>query len=232
MTQGLIVAAACAVLSFGWLLPAAAAQEGERAVAVIERVEGGRTLYEITGTGFRANRPVRIEALNLTTREGRMFEVMPTGGAFAGVFIGKEADGSYYTVAAGTWRVRAKSGLTGAKARFTVSAKLPLGTWGGERLGLEVSEQGARLEYDCAHGTIDEPIVPDASGRFEATGVHYREHGGPVNVDIPAETHPARYTGRTDGKTMTLTVELTDTGETLGTFALTYGEPPMILKCL
>jgi hypothetical protein len=60
------------------------------------------------------------------------------------------------------------------------------GTWGGEHIGIIVSEKGATLDYDCAHGTMNEPLTPDENGKFEAVGVHILEHGGPILLgDIP-----------------------------------------------
>ena len=49
--------------------------------------------------------------------------------------------------------------------------------------------------------------------------------------EIP-DRHPARYTGSTDGKSMTLNVTLTDGGQALGTFTLTRGAAPSVFKCL
>jgi len=70
-----------------------------------------------------------------------------------------------------------------------------VGTWGGEHIGLEVTEQGGQVEYDCAHGTIDQKVVADAHGRFDLRGTHAREHGGPVRKDETADSHPARFAG-------------------------------------
>jgi hypothetical protein len=106
------------------------------------------------------------------------------------------------------------------------------GVWGGEHIIMEVTESGATIRYDCAHGTIDEKIVSDRDGRFELRGTHVREAGGPVRSDHQPDSHPARYAGRVEGKTMTLTVTLTDTKESAGTFSLTYGEQPELTKCM
>ncbi len=103
--------------------------------------------------------------------------------------------------------------------------------WGGEHVGLEVGGEGGRLEYDCAHGTIDEKIVADAQGRFRLRGTHVRERGGPVRKGEPADSHPAVYEGRIEGDTMTLKVKEVDTGETVGTFTLKHGREPRIVKC-
>ena len=111
---------------------------------------------------------------------------------------------------------------------------LAIGTWGGEHAALEVTEEGGRIEYDCAHGDLGEPLVVDRSGRFDVTGTHTPEHGGPVREDEKLVSHPARYVGRVDGDRMTLTVSITvtNTAETLGTFALTRGVAGRLLKCL
>jgi hypothetical protein len=105
------------------------------------------------------------------------------------------------------------------------------GTWGGEHIALEVTEDGGRVEYDCAHGTIDQRIVTDAEGCFELRGTHVRERGGPVRRDDPVDSHPAIYKGRIEGDTMTLTVEESDTGESVGTFTLKLGREPHVVKC-
>src|SRR5947209_6144391 len=105
------------------------------------------------------------------------------------------------------------------------------GTWGGEHIGLEVTAQGGQVEYDCAHGTIDQRIVPDARGRFDVRGTHVREHGGPVRKDETADGHPARFVGEIKGDTMTLTVTESDTEEAVGTFTLVFGQRPRVMKC-
>jgi hypothetical protein len=107
-----------------------------------------------------------------------------------------------------------------------------LGAWGGDHVGLLLTESGGTLEYDCAHGAIDQPFVTDSAGRFQLAGTHTREHGGPIRKDQKPDTHPARYTGSVEGDTMTLTVTLTDSNEVLGTFTLTRGRPARVVKCL
>jgi hypothetical protein len=106
-----------------------------------------------------------------------------------------------------------------------------IGTWGGEHIRLEVTEQGGLVEYDCAHGTIDEKIVHDVQGSFELRGTHVRERGGPVRKDEPEDSHPAVYKGQIKGDTMTLTVNESDTGQLVGTFTLAIGHQAHIMKC-
>lgn len=106
------------------------------------------------------------------------------------------------------------------------------GTWGGEHISMEIAAGGVTIEYDCAHGTIDGFFAIDGAGRFDLTGVHVLEHGGPVQDGVPPDAHPARYVGRTDGRTMSLTVTMTDSGQPVGTFALVRGVPGQVSKCL
>ncbi len=106
------------------------------------------------------------------------------------------------------------------------------GEWGGAHLGLVVTDAGANLEYDCAEGRISGAVRPDRSGRFSAIGLHIPGHGGPIRFGEILETRPARYDGTVRGDKMTLTVTLTDTNEVLGTFTLTQGASPHVIKCL
>lgn len=111
-------------------------------------------------------------------------------------------------------------------------ARVPAGRWGGDHAMLDVTAAGGRIEYDCAHGELAGPLTLDRSGRFDVTGTHTPEHGGPIREDERLVSHPARYEGRVDGGRMTLTVTLRDTGQVLGTFALTQGATGRLIKCL
>ena len=104
--------------------------------------------------------------------------------------------------------------------------------WGGDHVGLTVTATGGTLEYDCAAGTIDQPIVASVDGNFVALGTHSPGHGGPIMQGEVPVRRPARYNGWTDGEAMTLKVTLTDSNETLGTFRLTRGQTGRIMRCL
>jgi hypothetical protein len=106
------------------------------------------------------------------------------------------------------------------------------GSWGGSHVSLEITGETARIEYDCAHGTLDGPIVLDGEGRFEAAGTHTPERGGPVREGEDDSGQPARYRGKVTGKTLTLTVALSGSGEEVGTFTLTQGAAGRLVKCL
>jgi hypothetical protein len=114
----------------------------------------------------------------------------------------------------------------------TAPSRVTAGTWGGDHVRLDVTAVGATLEYDCAHGTIDEPLAPDRGGRFSATGTHVFEHGGPIRVDETPNRHPARYDGQVSGDTLQLTVTIVDTQQGLGVFTLRLAALSRLTKCL
>ena len=101
------------------------------------------------------------------------------------------------------------------------------GAWGGENAGLIVDQSDVHVHIGCTLGDAVGPIKPDADGRFEATGT-YNVDAYPVNRGI---THPATFTGRIVGETMTLTVSLTDTARVLGPVSLIYGKEPRMGPC-
>ena len=112
----------------------------------------------------------------------------------------------------------------------TPSSQPPLlGAWGGEHIALELRSGGSSVELDCAHGTIDEPIVVAADGSFTARGTLTRERGGPVTETDVENTRPARYRGKVSGGKMTLTL---DGGDFTETFTLAKDRPAQIVKCL
>ena len=88
------------------------------------------------------------------------------------------------------------------------------------------------LEFDCAHGDITAPIAIDSGGRFNVIGTFTREHGGPVRVEEPLDTHPAGFSGLVSDDRMTLAIRLTDSGEAIGTFTLKRGTLGRVVKCL
>lgn len=106
------------------------------------------------------------------------------------------------------------------------------GRWGGEHVGLELTAAGGTIEYDCAHGGLTEPVRPGSRGEFEASGVHVREHGGPVREGERPDSVSARYVGRIAGDRMTLRVYVGSRPDTLGPFELRRGGEPRLLKCL
>jgi hypothetical protein len=106
-----------------------------------------------------------------------------------------------------------------------------IGIWGGKHISLEVSEQGAKIEYDCANGTIDKKIILDKNHRFNVLGTHTEEHGGPLRENNAPNSYPARFVGQIKGKQMTLTIKRKDNNKVIGTFKLIHGGESFLVKC-
>jgi hypothetical protein len=107
--------------------------------------------------------------------------------------------------------------------------RVPQGDWGGQHVRLTVQDAGGTIEFDCAHGSLDEPLLLDTSGHFDVKGRLVAE-GGPLRQDEPENARPARYHGESDGQHMSLQVTL-EGGEDGGTFSLDKGSPGRLFKC-
>ncbi len=111
-------------------------------------------------------------------------------------------------------------------------ARVASGRWGGMGIAIEVTASGAKIEFDCASGTIDSPLTLDAEGRFDLPGTFVRQRPGPTRLgDGEREGEPVRYSGRLDGDTLTL--ELHAPKERHGTpaFSAVLGRTPRLHRC-
>ena len=119
----------------------------------------------------------------------------------------------------------------GGGTRRRAANALNAGVWGGRHIRFEVAEGGARIEYDCAHGTVEGRIVVDARGRFNVYGTHFEERGGPTRPGDGESGYRVRLSGRVGGSLMRLTVTRPDTKEVVGTFDLARDREPELFKC-
>lgn len=123
--------------------------------------------------------------------------------------------------------------LAGCSATPQSSADAGLiGNWGGDHIALTISDVGAAIESDCAHGRIEVPFAIDAAGAFALSGVWAAEHGGPVRQDEVEAAQPARYSGSVKGRVMTLSIDIASPAARLGPFTLQKDRAPNLLKCL
>lgn len=121
--------------------------------------------------------------------------------------------------------------LLEASMQYAADASgLAAGVWGGQGIALKASSKGADLEFDCAHGQIQQPIKLDKHGDFEVAGTFTAEHGGPMRRGETLQPTPARFSGHVDGDSMSLTVSL-DT-KILRSYSLTRGSQGHITRCL
>ena len=116
-----------------------------------------------------------------------------------------------------------------ATARTQKMQRIPAGVWGGQHINIDVGENSAAIEYDCASGRIDGPLVVDSNGKFKLRGIHRMERGGPVRMDEKPNEHAATYTGSIKGNTMTLILKIGDSEEE--TFTLEKGKEGDLFKC-
>ena len=107
---------------------------------------------------------------------------------------------------------------------------VPNGAWGDDHVSLTVSDNGGRVEFDCAHGTIDHPLRVDDLGRFSVPGTYVPEHSGPVQRGEKVEARPARYQGRLDRQKIEFTVTL-EGHAAAGPYTVTLAKAPKLTKC-
>jgi hypothetical protein len=122
-------------------------------------------------------------------------------------------------------------GLSRLQAQSHSAALGAIGTvWGGTHVELEVTAEGATLEFDCASGTITKPLQVDAQGNFKGTGTFMREHPGPVMRNGPPPA-PATYSGSIQKGTMKLSITSGAQDESQGEYVLTQGKSGRVFKC-
>lgn len=106
------------------------------------------------------------------------------------------------------------------------------GNWGGEHVGLVLDDTGGRLDYDCASGSIAEPLIPAGDGTFSARGTHTPGQGGPDRIGYVPPSYPARYSGTVSGSSMILRVEVPSREIAIGPLRLRRDEEPVLVRCL
>ncbi len=121
-------------------------------------------------------------------------------------------------------------GLLVMSAMVMKQQRIATGVWGGQHIQIKVGANSATIEYDCANGVIDGPLVVDSDGSFKLRGTHRMERGGPVRADEEPGKIPATYTGSVKGNTMTLTLKLADSSDE-ETFTLERGKEGEVFKC-
>ena len=111
------------------------------------------------------------------------------------------------------------------------SARVEPGVWGAAHARLHVTDGGGEIEYDCAHGTLTEPLELDGQGHFSVSGTHVHKGPGPIRVGFMPAPQRAIFSGSVVGQTMTLTVTLPDEQANVGKFTLLQGSEGRLWKC-
>jgi hypothetical protein len=140
------------------------------------------------------------------------------------------AGGASADASAGRRSAMSQASGKGSKPAHAGGALAP-GVWGGEHIRFEVTERGADVEYDCAHGTVEGRIVVDRRGRFSVSGMHYEEHGGPSRPGGDAAGYRVRLSGVVGGSLLKLTVTRAGTRRVVGRFSLARDREANVVKC-
>ena len=123
------------------------------------------------------------------------------------------------------------AGLPSLDAQSSGSALGAIGTvWGGQHVEIEVTPEGATLEFDCATGTISKPLQLDAQGNFKIAGTFTQEHPGPVMRDGNAAA-AAIYFGSIHNGTMKLTITSGPQDHSRGEYVLVQGKQGRVVRC-
>ena len=109
--------------------------------------------------------------------------------------------------------------------------KVPLGTWGGDNAGMIVGDTAMHLHVGCTFGDVSGRVPVDAQGNFDVSG-SYVLRAYPIAV---GPSLPARFVGRIDGATATVTVTVNDTVAhttvVKGPVIVLQGEAPRLGPC-
>lgn len=124
---------------------------------------------------------------------------------------------------------RAATSDSPARPKGISNLLLQSGIWGGAHVNLEVSNDAASFDFDCAHGTISQAIPLDAAGNFDVPGTYISEGPGPIPEGNQRQS-TVRYSGTVRQDTMTLRIRDRSNDE-LGHFILIRGKQGKISKC-
>lgn len=108
---------------------------------------------------------------------------------------------------------------------------LALGTWGGDTAAMIVGDTAMHLHIGCTFGDVSGrvPLAPNDS--FDIAG-SYMLHAFPIAV---GPTVPARFAGRVDRATATVTVTVNDTVAkktvVLGPVHVVFNQDPKMRAC-
>lgn len=173
-----------------------------------------------------------VEAVKMQLRRKRDFTKTALASLFGLLCVVLEIAGS--TTQVGLVSAAPKTLMSDSlvnKKKRPAQNSVPIGTWGGQSIRMIVRADGASIEYDCAHGEIAGKLVLNAERRFNLNGNHTREGPGPIRIGITQKSRPVRYEGKVTGDEMTLTVIMTETGESIGDFILKRGSEGRLRKC-
>jgi hypothetical protein len=147
------------------------------------------------------------------------------------VYRSHDLDGSYmmqYRAVAFLMFLALGTTIAACDSSTRVPDTLPQGEWGGEHIGLVVTNSDVFFLFDCAGGHVAGPLRLDATGAFDVTGT-FTGGGNAFGADHSA--HPARYVGHADATTITVKMMRLDTVDAGATATAVLGAAPQVVAC-
>jgi hypothetical protein len=91
-----------------------------------------------------------------------------------------------------------------------IAPSTPLtGTWRSIAAEMTLTVQGGSIQFGCASGTINAPVMLNARGEFRVDGTYTQGSGVPPAPQIPPPTpQPTVYSGQVSGNTLTFTFQI------------------------
>lgn len=123
---------------------------------------------------------------------------------------------------------------TSAPVQTEEAHPIARGLWGGQGISLIVNGDSSTFVLDCAHGTVDDPIMINRVGMFTARGTVTIEHGGPEHPGEQLPTFESSFDGVVaGGDQMHLRISYEVDGQPRMTdYTLKYRAQPTLHKCL
>ena len=123
------------------------------------------------------------------------------------------------------------AGCAGTSPLPPTGDRLAVGTWGGDNVGVIVTDSVTHVHVACTFGDMPGEVRLDPEGRFTVDG-SYVLRAYPVMM---GPSLPARFSGRVAGRTLTLSIEVNDTVEnkavSQGPITVVYGREPTMAMC-
>jgi len=104
-----------------------------------------------------------------------------------------------------------------------------IGNWGTNKMTISISLKRIKINYECAHGEINEPLVLDKNGTFNVVGTHIQESGKDLGKGEVSE--PVRYQGEFKNNELKISVTNVNTGELIISTTLQKNPNKHVLKC-
>ena len=96
---------------------------------------------------------------------------------------------------------------------------------------MQVEKGGVSIEFDCAEGKIEAPLVMDSQGRFTIKGKYVAEVPGPAREDDVDRSGDATYSGKIQADVMQLDVRVTGAASREQSYRLVHGQQVRMIRC-